>query len=54
MLKFEKIKLGVQEPPNDYRIFNVKQEDGTYRSFEEFLDIAAAIIEGDSEKLNRD
>lgn len=28
---------GVQEPPADYRVFNRRQDDGTYRPLSEFF-----------------
>lgn len=37
-LVFEHGALGVQKPPQDYRIFNRKQKDGTYRPLKDFFD----------------
>lgn len=38
-------QFGLCEPPQDYRIFNRRQPDGTFRPLSEFFDKAAKIIE---------
>ncbi len=44
--------FGPQEPPQDYRIFNRKQADGTYRPLSEFFD-SAVHVDTTASPLNR-
>ena len=38
--KYDNPDFGVQEPPNDPRIFNRIQADGTYRPLSEFFEVS--------------
>ncbi len=37
-MKTTETAIGTQEPPQDYRIFNRRQKDGTFRPLAEFFE----------------